>query len=134
MNCNIPLHKLEHKSCQNFLKTYCKIKDKPAQIPSSSTLRKKYVSACYKDVMTSIKNQLKAEYLWISVDETTDTKGRQIANLIVGVLNDSGDFKNSYLISVKCLEKTNYATIARFVNESLTNFFYLIKYHLKKYY
>jgi hypothetical protein len=57
--------------------------------------------------------------VWASVDETTDSCGRFIANLIVGKL-DSRKFFPPHLVAVKVLEKTNHSTVARFVNDSLS--------------
>nr|CAD2159720.1 unnamed protein product [Meloidogyne enterolobii] len=68
--------------------------------------------------MSQIKQKIGTGYVWCSVDETTDSLGRYVANLIVGKL-DSSRYLPPYLVAVKMLEKTNYSTIARFVNESL---------------
>lgn len=122
VGCNIPLHKLDNPIFQEFLKTYCKVDDKPIYVPSSSALRKKYINEIYEDVTDGIRKEMKNQNLWISVDETTDTKGRQVANLIIGTLNGSTQSKR-HLINVGNLDKTNHVTIARFINESLANFF-----------
>jgi hypothetical protein len=51
-------------------------------------------------------------------DETTDMMGRYIVNLLVGVLKNDVPTK-PYLISCKELDKTNYSTVSRFINNSL---------------
>lgn len=122
LGCNIPLHKLDNPIFQTFLKTYCNVENTKITVPSLSTLRKKYVGDIYTDVLEDIKKKIKDQNLWISVDETTDGKGRQVANLIVGVLNGV-NYSKGHLISVSSLESTNHVTIARFVNEGLAKFF-----------
>uniref|UniRef100_A0A915DTZ2 DUF659 domain-containing protein n=1 Tax=Ditylenchus dipsaci TaxID=166011 RepID=A0A915DTZ2_9BILA len=64
--------------------------------------------------MSRIKQTIGDSYIWASVDETTDIKGRYVANLIVGKLDSEG-FHRPNLISVRMLEQTNHSTIARFV-------------------
>lgn len=56
--------------------------------------------------------------IWISADETTDSLGRFIANLIVGKLDSEAAY-TPYLISCKPLYATNSSTIARFINDGL---------------
>ena len=56
----------------------------------------------------------------MSIDETTDCKGRHVANLLIGKLDGAASSAFSpNLISVKMLEKTNYSTLSRFVNDGL---------------
>lgn len=119
IGCNIPLYKLDQPLFRNFFKAHCK---ENVNLPSSSNLRKKYVDINYDAALTNIRDELKNKSLWFSVDETTDVKGRYVANLIVGALNENGQGKG-HLISVKVLEKTNNLTIARFVNESFSSFY-----------
>jgi hypothetical protein len=59
---------------------------------------------------------------YLEVDETTDSRGRYIANLLIGSLCGENS-SESYLISTKLLERTNNATVARFIHEELTNVF-----------
>lgn len=56
--------------------------------------------------------------IWIAVDETTDTNGRYIANLLVGVLKHDTP-SQPYLLACKELPKTNHSTVSRFINDSL---------------
>ena len=56
------------------------------------------------------------------MDESIDARGRYIANLLVGVLNNN-ESSEPYLIASRQLEKTNDNTIARFVQEGLSVFF-----------
>lgn len=99
------------------METYCN-----RNVPHESTLRKNYVCAIYKDVIQDIKNHIKDQFLYIIVDETTYVRGRYIANLLVGVLNQN-ILPKSFVISTKELKKTNGVEIVRFVNETLMAFF-----------
>jgi hypothetical protein len=77
-----------------------------------------------------IEEDISENYIWISVDETTDVKGRYIANMIVGKLTQE-EAGNSHLLAPKELEKTNHKTIVNFVDDSLSksvkfNIFFLI--------
>jgi hypothetical protein len=66
-----------------------------------------------------IQEDISENYIWISVDETTDVKGRYIANMIVGKLTQE-EAGNSHLLASKELEKTNHKTIVNFVDDSLS--------------
>ena len=56
------------------------------------------------------------------MDETTDSAGRYIAHLLIGVLNQQSCSK-AHLIACKQLEKTNALTVTRLVQEELAKFF-----------
>ncbi|KAF5287137.1 hypothetical protein FQR65_LT12323 [Abscondita terminalis] len=117
ISSNIPLNKLSNPAFKGFLEKYCnKI------IPDQTTLRKKYVEDCYRETMVNIQEIVKNRYLFFVVDETTDVCGRYIANLMVGVLGENCSNK-PFLISCKQLDKTNNATISRFIQDGLTNLF-----------
>lgn len=76
--------------------------------------------------MEHIKNEFSNAYFWLSVDETTDKQGRSISNLLIGKL-DGQKWHPPKLISVKMMEKVDYATVARFVNEGIGIIFCFIK-------
>lgn len=114
---NIPLHKLTNPTFKDFLRKYCLNQ----KIPDESTLRKNYIPTIYQHVLEEIRNELKDDIIWISADETTDSCGRYIANLIVGALRLEPS--SSYLVACKELDKTNHSTIARFVNEGIKKIF-----------
>lgn len=115
--CNIPFHQLNNSVCQNFLKKYCSNQ----VIPEESTIRKNYLPAIHEDVLSEIRADLQNNLLWISADETTDSCGRYIANLIVGKLTKEPAVP--HLVACKILEKTNYSTVARFINDSIKSLF-----------
>jgi hypothetical protein len=110
VSLNIPLHKIDHPLFQQFFKTYCP----DSKILSSSTLRKKFVDSNYISVMAAIKERIGSKPIWFSVDETTDVKGRYIANFVLGGL-DENEPGNGYLINVKELNKTNNVTVSQFI-------------------
>ncbi|PSN41463.1 hypothetical protein C0J52_21691, partial [Blattella germanica] len=110
---NIPWNSLNNPTFRNFLDKYCK-----HTIPSESTLRKNYLEDCYRSTIKEIQNNLKDCLIWGVVDETTDSCGRHVANVLVGKLSEDEPGK-PFLIACTVLEKTNNSTIARFVNDAL---------------
>lgn len=117
LKANIPLNKLKDNYFKKFLEKHCK-----RHIPDESTLRKNYISPVYRDTIQQIKAIIGSNYIWFTVDETTDSCGRYIANLMIGILCHEVPTKG-YLISSKELSKTNSNTISKFVHEGLANFF-----------
>lgn len=73
----LPWRCLDNEIFRNFLAKYTR-----QQIPDESTLRKNYLDVCYNSVIENIRSDIGDNYIWISVDETTDKLGRQVANLI----------------------------------------------------
>lgn len=114
---NIPLKKLCNPNLRTFLEKYCK-----RSIPDESALRKKYVNEIYLETMSEIRQHIGNNYIYFVVDETTDKCGRYIANLMVGVLHENC-LSKSFLISTKELERTNNATVSRFIQEGLSNLY-----------
>lgn len=110
---NIPWNKLQIPLFKNFLNKYTN-----NHIPDESTLRKNYLGPCYSRVIISIREIIGDSDIWISVDETTDTNGRYIANLLVGFLKHD-TASQAYLLASKELPKTNHSTVSRFINDSL---------------
>lgn len=117
MTSNIPLSKLRNQHFTSFLQKYCRF-----NIPGETTLRRNDVSSLYSEVIAEIKGKICNKHFYICIDETTDSRGRYIAHLLIGVLNDE-ILPKSYLIASKELEKTNALTVARFVQEELSKFF-----------
>ncbi|KAF2884325.1 hypothetical protein ILUMI_21844 [Ignelater luminosus] len=66
--------------------------------------------------------KLKGKYFYIVVDETTDSRGCYIANLLIGELNPNSSTK-PFLVALQELEKTNHTTVARFINDNLKRLF-----------
>eukprot|EP00095_Tigriopus_kingsejongensis_P009700 maker-scaffold84_size396325-snap-gene-2.39 protein:Tk09700 transcript:maker-scaffold84_size396325-snap-gene-2.39-mRNA-1 annotation:"PREDICTED: uncharacterized protein LOC100570869" len=76
-----------------------------------TSLRKKYLEDCYKEVMEDIKQDLNGHPLWISIDETTDASFD--SNLLKVIVTDAAPYMQKAcrdlqiffpsLLSVTCL-------------------------------
>ena len=57
--------------------------------------------------------------IWVSLNETTDTEGRYIANVIIGTLEEdtAGPI---FLLNTEALEKTNHSTVSKLFDKSLS--------------
>jgi hypothetical protein len=113
MCADIPLHKVENPAFKDFLQKYTK-----EQVPSETTLRKVYVGLKYQETLGRIRSTVGEHHIWVSIDETTDTKGRYVANTIVGTLDRSKE-SEIFLLNSECLEKTNASTIAQALTNAL---------------
>jgi hypothetical protein len=69
--------------------------------------------------MVDIRKQLDGQYVWISIDETTDCAGRYVSNVIVGSLNPIAERNVKFLLNMEFLDKTNNFTIVQSVNNAL---------------
>lgn len=65
-----------------------------------------------------MKEHLSNEYLWISIDETTDAAGRYIVLVIAGALLINSASK-SYLLLCEELQEVNNTTISQVIFEML---------------
>ncbi|XP_031329760.1 uncharacterized protein LOC116160649 isoform X2 [Photinus pyralis] len=110
---NIPWYKLDNPQFRQFLEKYSL-----TNIPDRTTLSKLYLPKCYNQAISDIRADIGHYNVWICVDETTDSMGRYVANLIVGKLSKDM-LTTPHLLSCKVLERTNHCTVARFVNDSL---------------
>ena len=114
ISANIPLNKLQNTEFRKFLQLYTQ-KD----VPTESTIRKFYLDDYYEEMMANIRQRVFLKKIWISIDETTDAEERQIANAIIGTLEEdrAGDI---FLLNTDTLEKTNHSTICKFFDKSLS--------------
>lgn len=90
-------------------------------IPEESTIRKNYLPVLYEDVLAEIRADISNNLVWILVDETTDSCGQYIANLIIGKLTTKPS--SPHLVACKVIEITNHSTIARFINDSIKSLY-----------
>jgi hypothetical protein len=74
---NIPLHKVEVTSFRKFLEKYT-----THPISTESTLRKNYLPSCYEVTINKIRNRVRKNKIWVSIDETSDVDGRFVANFV----------------------------------------------------
>jgi hypothetical protein len=112
VSADVSFQKLSNPLLKAFLEKYTnKI------IPSVKSLRQTYLPLCYGKIISHIKKELFDKKIWISIDETTDSTGRSIGNVIIGSLD--GKNTKSYLINCEVLVKCNATYIARLFNDSL---------------
>lgn len=81
VSANIPLNKLSNVEFRKFLEVYS-----GKDIPTESVLRKFYLNDCYNEMMEKIKQRIFGRKIWASINETTNTENRYIANVIIGTL------------------------------------------------
>ncbi|KAL4153650.1 hypothetical protein QTP88_001483 [Uroleucon formosanum] len=113
LSANIPLYKISNPQLKSFLEKYTS-----REIPSDSTLRKTYVNDIYEETVKNIREQIKGNKIWVSIDETTDSEGRYVANVIIGTLNTDAPGK-TYLLTTEVLEKVNNSTIVKLFDHSM---------------
>ncbi|KAF0723495.1 Uncharacterized protein FWK35_00031639 [Aphis craccivora] len=113
LSANIPLYKLKNTHFKSFLEKYMQ-----RDIPDESTLRKYYLNDCYNQTMDKIRVTVQDKKIWVSIDETTDSNGRYVANVIIGTLEIDcpGEIM---LLTSKVLEKVNHSTIAKLFDRSM---------------
>lgn len=110
---NIPMKKISCPIFKNFLEKYTNF-----ATPCETSLRNKYIPQLHQETLEKMREIVKDKYIWISVDETTDSEQRYVANFLFGVLDDSNENK-SYLLNMGVLASANGASIAAFCNDSL---------------
>ena len=57
-------------------------------MPDESTIKKNDVDVHNNNTVTKIWTNVGNSKLWVSIDEATDVTGRQIANMIIGTLEE----------------------------------------------
>lgn len=88
------------------------------KIPSVNSLRR-CVPGLYDTMMEKLQQKAKNKKIWVSMDETTDTSKRSIANFVFGILDDENERQKSYLVNLAVLEGCNASAIAAFFTDSL---------------
>lgn len=114
LNANIPLHKIAHPSVKEFIEKHTKYAS-----PSETTLRTKCLPVLYDECVQKMKQIAADNFIWVSLDESTDCEQRFVGNFVFGVLGVEGERGKSYLFASKVLEATNGTTIATFFDESI---------------
>jgi hypothetical protein len=113
VSSNTPLHKIEAASFQKFLEKYT-----THPIPTKSTLRKNYLASCYKDTINKIRNSVRKNKIWVSIDKASGVDGRYVANVVVSTLKDEqpGEI---FLLACEVLERVNNSSIAVVVDNAV---------------
>jgi len=115
---DIPFHKLTNPHVSNFISKYTNF-----TIPDESNIRKNYVKRLYDETLLAILSEIRNQYLWISIDETTDDTGRYVANAVVGILSsEEHECRKRFFLNTAVLDQTNSSTIARFFDDSVKIF------------
>lgn len=113
LSADIPLYKLKHPKVRHILESPYRCRS----LPDESTLRKVKVKQCYTAVMESIRAAIGESHIWCSVDESTDSMGRYVANCMVGALQERPS--DCYLLNAEEIPATNHQTITKFLVDSL---------------
>lgn len=113
LSADIPFHKLKDPVFKKFLEKYTN-----HHVPDSYTLNSNYLKVCYDRILKKMQNDLNNERIWVSIDETTNTAGRFIANVVVGAMKKETSTK-AYLLEVRQLEKANHSAVSQLFTESL---------------
>ena len=113
VSVNIPLGKLNNTKLHDFLERHT-----DHAIPDESTLRKNYLIKCYEDTLNRILECVNGKKIYVSIDETTDSEGRYVANVVIGTLetNSPGQI---FLLTLEVLEVVNHIQICKLFNRSM---------------
>lgn len=109
LKSNIALHKIRHPAIKEFIEKHTKF-----GAPTEYTLRDKCLPKLFDETIEQMKKIAAGKYIWVSIDETTDTEQRAVANFVFGVL---GEPDRCYLFNSKVLEATNNYTVSAFLDE-----------------
>jgi len=72
----------------------------------------------YSDTLNNIRDNVKGNKIWVSIDEITDVNGRYVANVVIGTLQTDQPGK-VYLLNTEVLDKANYSTITKLFDKSM---------------
>lgn len=114
LQANIPLHKIRNESVVTFIEKYTKF-----AAPSEYCLRSKCLPSLYNEVKEKMKKIAENNYIFVTIDETTDVDQRMIANFVFGILGVEEKRGETYLFASSELEATNSTTIGTFFDKSI---------------
>ncbi|KAK3931261.1 CGG triplet repeat-binding protein 1 [Frankliniella fusca] len=112
---NIPLHNVDHPAFQNWLHKYM---PGGGDLPKSPTLREKYVPELRQIKFEELKEILKEKVIVIYCDETTDSSGRAVFNILLQTVTPS-DTQKLYLASSVIVDLVNSSSCANAILECL---------------
>ena len=117
---DMPWHKIEIPEFRRFLEL--NIGEK---FPRDQALATTYLDKMYNIAISSMKEELSTGPVWVSMDGTTDSCGRPVANVIIGKL-DKAQFHKPYLANCEFLDgPENTKRVAKLVQDTL------VKYNIK---
>lgn len=114
----IPLKKVINPNIKVFLEKYTS-----KTIPSESFPRQKCLPTFYNECIENLRAKNENNYIWVSVDESTDSAQRLVVNFIFGILDggeDSPERGKSYLLNVGVIDAQNASNVAAFFNDSVS--------------
>ena len=114
--CSLSFNVLDNPHFRNFWKKYLP----EIHLPSSTYIRQKYISQVYSRVINNIKLEVKKQYIYVTVDETSDQHLNKIVHVIVRCLG-LNSVSPPYLIWSKRLLSTTAKTIVEAVESALKN-------------
>ena len=115
ISADIPLSKISNPIFRGFLQKYTHMDP-----PDESTLRKYYLPKCYEETINKIRKLCENENIWVSFDETSDSSGRKIVNIIIGVLKDDDVLSEKFfLLACEEISVVNHTTVARVFNDAM---------------
>jgi len=111
---NIPFNKLSYESFKGLFEKYTKF-----TVPDESNLRKSHLKNLYETVIQEIRSELKDQFIWLSIDETTDRFGNYVTSVIVGSLNANQEKNKIFLLNMEYIPKTNHLNIIQSITNAL---------------
>ena len=94
---DIPLWKVQNPHFRQFFLEFCS-----KRIPDESTLRRFVLPELYLDKLSEMRAAFKDKFLWVAIDETTDSCGRYVVNVVAGPLDSSMKVSISFNIHFMC--------------------------------
>ncbi|KAI4466610.1 hypothetical protein MML48_2g00007941 [Holotrichia oblita] len=114
--CNVPVEKIGQDIFRKFWKKY----NPTWKLPSPNTLRNN-LALVRKKIVNYVKSAVKNEKLWLTMDQTTDTKKNSIVSILVRVLSSTGP-SHPYLLVCKRLQKCTSEAVYNVLTRTLENF------------
>ncbi|GJQ74648.1 hypothetical protein Trydic_g21501 [Trypoxylus dichotomus] len=114
--CNIPFNNIQKEQFRKFWDKY----NPDWKLPSESTLRN-YLPRVRERIENIIRCEVNGKKLWLTVDQTVDSKKNSVVHVIVQVLKPSGS-SPPYLIASKRLQSCTGETITSVILATLQKF------------
>jgi hypothetical protein len=89
------------------------------KVPEPSILWRYNLRPLYDQTLDKIRNYLKDQYIWLSIDETSDRLKHIVSNVIVGALNSDNEENKKFLLNMEFLKNQKSSTIVQTINNAL---------------
>jgi hypothetical protein len=110
---DIPIEKLNNSEFTNFLE-----ENMGRKLPSVTSMRSE-LKGLAMDQIKEIKKEIGNNNIWVQVDETTDSMGRYVGNVVVGIMSREVIWK-SYLVNCVDLQgPANTKKIVQLIDDSI---------------